>query len=71
MEREQQEQEQEQRKLWEEAMREAAASLRIEGLGFSEENADLRKAWVEGTMTGDQVREAMMARAIARAKAAD
>ncbi len=46
------------------AAREAAASLRLEGLAVSEENADLRKAWIDGTMTGEEVRQAIIARAI-------
>ncbi|CAD2265257.1 antitoxin VbhA family protein (plasmid) [Xanthomonas arboricola] len=50
----------------ERAMREAEASLRLEGLSFDADNADLRAAWIARTMTGDQVREAIIARAIER-----
>ncbi|PPU05218.1 hypothetical protein XacyCFBP2565_21900 [Xanthomonas arboricola pv. corylina] len=54
----------------EQAIREAAASLRLEGLSFDPTNEDLRAAWIAGTMTGEQVREAIIARAVERAKAA-
>ncbi|MCD0253079.1 antitoxin VbhA family protein [Xanthomonas campestris pv. campestris] len=46
------------------ALAEAAASLRLEGLAFDEANADLRKKWAEGSMSGDQVRREIVSRAL-------
>nr|WP_283161922.1 antitoxin VbhA family protein [Xanthomonas nasturtii] len=47
-----------------EALTEAAASLRLEGLAFSEANDDLREAWIDGRMTGEEVRQGIIARAV-------
>lgn len=46
------------------ALTEAVASLRLEGLAFGDASADLRDAWVEGTMSGEEVRQRIIARAI-------
>jgi|GEM_PF-4260503 len=51
------------------SLTEAGASLRLEGLAFSEENADLLKAWADGSMNGDQIRCQIMSRAAAKAEA--
>jgi hypothetical protein len=45
----------------------AAGSLRTEGLKFSEENKDLRDAWVAGTLSGDEMMQQTKERAIEKA----
>lgn len=45
-----------------EAVAEARASLRMEGLAISASNEDLFAEFIEGTMTGDEVRQQIIAR---------
>lgn len=52
------------------AVAEAAASLRIELMDFSADDAGLMKAWAEGDMTHAEVEAAIVARAAAAEAAA-
>ena len=44
------------------ALEQAAGSLRLESLAFSSKSADLRQAWVNGSITGAQLLAATKAR---------
>lgn len=44
------------------ALEQAAGSLRLEGLSFSSKSIDLRQAWLDGSITGDQLLAATKAR---------
>lgn len=46
------------------ALVEAEASLRLAGLELSPANSDLFTAWVEGRLSGDAVRNELIARSL-------
>ena len=52
------------------ALTEAAASLRIEGGAFSKANEDVRQAWADGRIDGGQARKALLERATGKKQAA-